>query len=418
MTKDTIYISHFTTVNALGRGVQASLDALRSGRSGLTPCDFGGIGEEGAEGIELKTWIGRVAGLEDEPVSGALSDYDCRNNRLAQMALQQDDFSVVVEQARQRYGSDRIGVFMGTSTSGIRQTELAYSQRDPDTQKLPADFKYETTHNTFSVARFTKRYLQLGGPALVISTACSSSAKVFATAQRYIQAGLCDAAIVGGVDSLCLTTLLGFNSLELVSPDVCRPWDEFRKGINIGEAAGFALLEKTPATDSSSASAGQESICLLGYGESSDAYHMSTPHPEGEGASLAMRKALAMAQLEAGQIDYVNLHGTSTRSNDSSEDAAVTNVLGTNTWCSSTKGWTGHTLGAAGIVESVFCFLSLQHKFVPVSLNTSSPDPALSARIVTASAITGNSELSVDHVMTNSFGFGGSNCCLVFGLSS
>ncbi|WP_455210575.1 beta-ketoacyl synthase N-terminal-like domain-containing protein, partial [Kaarinaea lacus] len=238
MPEPLLYISHFTMSNALGRGLSASLYALKTGHSGLTLCDFADA--------DLQTYIGRVSEVDEEPITGAMSKYDCRNNRLAKIGLEQDRFAHEVENLKLHYGRERIGVFLGTSTSGIRQTEIAYKQRDSETGLLPQDFDWAHTHNTYSVASFTREYFQLQGPAAVISTACSSSAKVFATANRYIRMGMCDAAIVGGVDSLCLTTLLGFNSLELVSSDLCRPWDVNRKGINIGEAAGFAIVEKTP----------------------------------------------------------------------------------------------------------------------------------------------------------------------------
>lgn len=386
-------ITHYTSVNALGSGLQANLEALQQGRSGLRPCDF--------EHCNLDTWIGKVP-LE-QPISGELADFDCRNNRLALLGMQSDSFEKAVAAAKEKHGAHRIGVFMGTSTSGIQQTEIAYRNRDLVANALPEDFKYRQTHNTFSVAYFTQEYLQLKGPALVISTACSSSAKVFATAHRYIKAGMCDAAIVGGVDSLCLTTLLGFNSLELVSSETCRPWDANRKGINIGESAGYALLEKADADNA-------DALELLGYGESSDAYHMSTPHPQGEGAALAMHRALEKANVHAEKVDYVNLHGTATQSNDSAEDHAVLQVFGTFTPCSSTKGWTGHTLGAAGITESIFCFLAMEHNFMPAALNTTQLDPNLSAQILLE-----NKEASVNITMSNSFGFGGSNCSLLFG---
>jgi 3-oxoacyl-[acyl-carrier-protein] synthase-1 len=380
--------------NALGRGLNASLYALKAGESGLSPCDFADA--------DLSTYIGRVRDVDEEPITGALAQYDCRNNRLAKIALEQDRFEHAVENLKLHYGAERIGVFLGTSTSGIRQTEIAYKQRDSETGTLPQDFDWARTHNTYSVARFTREYFHLQGPASVVSTACSSSAKVFATANRYINMGVCDAAIVGGVDSLCLTTLLGFNSLELVSSDVCRPWDTNRKGINIGEAAGFAIVEKTPSADSS--------IGLLGYGESSDAYHMSTPHPQGQGAARAMQAALSKARLSADQVDYVNLHGTATKSNDSSEDHAVTEVFGTFTPCSSTKGFIGHTLGAAGISESIICMLAMDHNFLPLSLNTNERDASLTAQIVLEPK-----QCDVNITMTNSFGFGGNNCSLVFG---
>ncbi len=395
MPIDPVLISAYTTVNALGRGVAASLSALRRGEGALRRCDF--------DDALLETWIGRVEGLEDAPITGELAAFDCRNNRLAQLGLNQDGFAERVLAARESYGAERIGVFIGTSTSGILEAELAYRQRDPATGALPEGFNYRYTHNVFSVADFTCRRLGLTGPALVISTACSSSAKVFASAYRHLQAGLCDAAVVGGVDSLCLTTLYGFNSLGLTSAQPCRPWDADRNGLSIGEAAGFALLERTPADNT-------EGIMLLGYGESSDAYHMSSPHPHGAGATLAMQRALASAGLTVAQVDYINLHGTATPFNDASEDQAVIRVFDTRTPCSSTKGWTGHTLGAAGITEAVFACLGIEHGFIPGSLNTQRPDSRLSAHIVLETQ-----EQSIGVVMSNSFGFGGTNCSLLFG---
>ncbi|ODB97261.1 beta-ketoacyl-[acyl-carrier-protein] synthase family protein [Candidatus Thiodiazotropha endoloripes] len=388
-------ITHFTLTNALGCGKTASLEALRTGRSGLQPCDL--------ENVDLATWIGRVSGLEDMPLEERVSDYDCRNNRLAQLALQQDDFLPAVKQAVERYGADRIGVFMGTSTSGIATTEAAYLTRINDA--LPAEFTPQYTHNIASSSHFIRDYLGLNGTAIAISTACSSSAKVFAAAYRYMTAGVCDAAIVGGVDSLCLTTLYGFNALDLVSAEPCRPWDGQRNGINIGEGAGFALLEKPQDGDSSPS--------LIGYGESSDAHHMSTPHPEGAGARHAMQQALQRAGLEIGDIDYINLHGTATRSNDASEDSAVCGLFGNLTPCSSTKGFTGHTLGAAGITESIFALLCLQDGLLPQSLQTRQQDDSLGANI-----LLNPEQRELRHVLSNSFGFGGNNCSLIFGAAS
>ena len=388
-------ITHFTLTNALGCGNAASLEALRTGRSGLQPCDL--------ENVDLSTWIGRVAGLEDMPLAGKLSAYDCRNNRLAQLALQQDEFLPAVKQAVERYGSDRIGVFMGTSTSGIATTETAYRTRDKGA--LPAEFTPRYTHNIASSSHFVRDCLGLNGTAIAISTACSSSAKVFAAAYRYITAGVCDAAIVGGVDSLCLTTLYGFNALDLVSAEPCRPWDAQRNGINIGEGAGFAILEKPQDGDSYPS--------LIGYGESSDAHHMSTPHPEGAGARHAMQQALERAALEIGDIDYINLHGTATRSNDASEDSAVCGLFGDQTPCSSTKGFTGHTLGAAGITEAIFALLCLQDGLLPQNLQTEQQDDSLGANILLDQ---GRRELR--HVLSNSFGFGGNNCSLIFGAAA
>jgi len=304
--------------------------------------------------------------------------------------------------AREKYGAARIGVFMGTSTSGILQTELAYRHRDPLDGSLPADFRYAETQNTFSLADFVQRYLGLSGPAFVVSSACSSSAKVFAHAARMMAAGVCDAAVVGGVDSLCLTTLYGFNSLGLTSKTPCRPYDIERDGISIGEGAGFALLEKTPARAGA--------MLLLGVGESCDAYHMSTPHPEGLGAKLAMQQALDAAGLVPADIDYINLHGTATKANDASEDKAVYEMFGAATPASSTKGSTGHLLGAAGITEAIIAMLAIEQGLLPGGLHTQNLDPALRSNFLLE-----NRSARVQRVLSNSFGFGGSNCSLVFG---
>lgn len=391
-----LQLSAYTLTTPLGAGVAATLDALRSSRSGLTRCDF--------LDVDLDTYIGRVSGLENMPVHANLAAYDCRNNRLAQLCLAQDNFIAAVAAARQRYGRERIGVFLGTSTSGILDTELAYRQRDPETGALPKNFNYAGSHSCYSVADFVQQTLDLAGPAMVVSTACSSSAKVFAAAARMIQAGLCDAAIVGGVDSLCLTTLYGFNSLELVSSRPCRPFDVERNGISIGEAAGFVLLEKSAPIIQS------DRIMLLGVGESSDAYHMSSPHPQGAGAQLAIQAALQSAGLTADDIDYINLHGTGTKANDAAEDQAVFNTFGGDTPCSSTKGATGHLLGAAGVVEAIISVLCIQQGFMPGGINTERLDPTLKSAYLLK-----NKQQTLNFVLTNSLGFGGSNCSLVFG---
>ncbi|WP_091999751.1 beta-ketoacyl-[acyl-carrier-protein] synthase family protein [Polaromonas sp. OV174] len=391
-----LWLSHFTATSAIGHGLQPTLDALRQQRGGLASCAF--------DTVDLATFIGEVAGVDEVQLPAHLSDFDCRNNRLALLGLMQDGFAQAVNAASQKYGAQRVGVFIGTSTSGILQTELAYRRRDPASAALPADFVYGGTHNTFSVADFARRYFKLTGPAVVVSSACSSSAKVFASARRMIAAGLIDAALVGGVDSLCLTTLYGFNSLGLISAQPCRPFDVARDGISIGEAAAFALLERRPEqTD-------ENTVLLLGVGESSDAYHMSSPHPEGLGARMAMQEALRMAGLNAADIDYINLHGTATPSNDAAEAKAVAALFGSGTPCSSTKGATGHTLGAAGSLEAVICALALQHGLLPGGVNTQQPDSTLPLDYLLK-----NREQAVSYVLSNSFGFGGTNCSLVFG---
>ncbi|PXW96637.1 3-oxoacyl-[acyl-carrier-protein] synthase-1 [Sphaerotilus hippei] len=390
-----VAVTHATLSTALGAGNAATLAAIEAGRTGLAPCRF--------EDVVLPGWIGEVEGVEAVRLPEALARHDCRNHRLAWLGLQQDGFIDAVHAARQRWGAHRVAVLLGTSTSGILQTEHAYRHRGP-AGELPADFRYAQTHNTFSLAGFVAEALQLGGPAWVVSTACSSSAKVFASAARLIEAGWVDAALVGGVDSMCLTTLYGFNSLELFSPEICRPWDARRQGLSLGEAAAYALLQRDSAP-----SAGW----LLGAGESNDGHHMSSPHPEGLGAIMAIRQALAQAGLAPAQIDYINLHGTATPNNDSAEDRAVSAVFGCTVPCSSTKGATGHTLGAAGAVEAAISLLALQQGLMPGGLNRREPDPALSLDYLDH-----NRRAPLRHVLSNSFGFGGSNASLVFGASS
>ena len=393
-----LLLSAYTATSCLGRGLDATRDALRTGRSGLAPCTF--------ETVKLDTWVGEVTGVDEEQLPAALADYDCHNNRLTRMGLETDGFGNRVRAAVARYGPPRVGVFLGTSTAGILQTELAYRRRDPATGALPDDFNYRTTHNSFSLSEFTRAYFGLEGMAMTLSTACSSSAKVFAAAARQIELGMIDAAVVGGVDTLCLTTLYGFASLQLTSTQPCRPYDAARDGISIGEGAGFALLERA-------ADAAPGSVLLLGAGESSDAYHMSSPHPEGLGAKLAMEAALKSAGLAPADIDYINLHGTSTPANDAAEGRAVAALFGERVPCSSTKGATGHTLGAAGAVEAVICALALTDGLLPGSPGTVMPDPAIPVQYLLDSRAG-----RVRRVLSNSFGFGGSNCSLVFGVAA
>jgi len=394
---NSLWLSHFTAASCLGHGLEATLAALRAQKGGLAPCAFETVND-------LATHIGEVAGLDQSPLPASLAEYECRNNRLAMLGLRQDGFSAAVGAAAARHGRRRVGVLLGTSTSGILQTEQAYRRLDPASGALPDDFNYRTTHNTYSVADFVRSAFNLEGPAVVVSTACSSSAKVFAAAARMIAAGLIDAAIVGGVDSLCLTTLYGFNSLELLAPEPCRPYDADRNGISIGEAAAFILLQR-PA-DSLDADA----VLLLGAGESSDAHHMSSPHPEGLGAHMAMAATLKAAGLQPADIDYINLHGTATPSNDAAEGRAVATLFGDQVPCSSTKGATGHTLGAAGGLEAIISALALRHGFLPGGVNTRRVDPGIPIQYLTA-----NREGAPRRVLSNSFGFGGTNCSLVLG---
>jgi 3-oxoacyl-[acyl-carrier-protein] synthase-1 len=389
-----VYVTSLAIVSALGAGTAPTVAALRAARSGLRPNDF--------LDSTLPTWIGRVSGLEDERLPAALAAFDCRSSRLAQAGLRQDGFEQRVAQSVERHGARRVGLYLGTSSAGILEAELAYRHRDAASGALPSALSFRHTYNLYSVGDFVRQRLGLAGPACVLSSACASSAKAFAAAARALAAGLCDAAVVGGVETLCLTTLHGFASLELLSTQPCRPCDEARDGISLGEAAAYALLERVDRSG--------EALALLGYGESADAHHMSTPHPQGLGAARAMREALAMADLGPQRVDYLNLHGTGTRNNDAAEDAAVRAVFGSGVACSATKGWTGHALGAAGAVEAVITLLALRHGFLPGTVNTRRADPQFGLRLQLETE-----ERALSRAMSNSFGFGGSNCSLLFG---
>ena len=385
-----LQISAFTATSAVGVGKEALIAALEQSKSGLRANDFGAS--------PLATWIGRVDGLEEIRLPDDLAGWDCRNNRLAWLGLQADGFLEAVAAARERYGPARIALVLGTSTSSIGETELAYTQLAAD-GGFSADQQRPMVHTPHSLAMFVQKALGLEGPAETISTACSSSAKVFASAERLIRLGLVDAAVVGGVDTLCGSVLFGFNSLELVSPEPCRPFDAARNGISLGEAAGFALLER-----------GAGSLELLGYGEASDAHHMSTPHPEGLGAERALDDALARAGLATDAIDYINMHGTASMKNDEVEGALVARRFPSTTHASSTKGFTGHTLGAAGIVEAVISLLAIERGLMPGTVNTTVLDADCGPQIK-LQPVRGD----VRYALSNSFGFGGNNCSLVFG---
>ena len=394
-----LYFGHATLTSSIGRGRKAHLLAIQNRQSGLQPCDF--------EGRSLPTYMGKVEGVEDVSLKSNLNHFTCRNNQLALLGLQQDGFEDQIAEARRRYGAHRIGVLIGTSTA-----QESWKRNMHINKKTPSRAGFlrhlsprgQYTQDTFSVAHFVRKHLELTGPAVVISTACSSSAKVFATASRYIEAGLCEAVVVGGVDSLCLTTLYGFSALQLTAPGPCRPCDANREGLTIGEAAAFVFLEKDAARRN------LQSTALLGYGESSDAYHMSHPHPTGQGALLSMQASLESSALSPSDIDYVHMHGTATVANDQTEDRAIATMFHAHTPCSSTKGWTGHTLGAAGAVSVVLGDLCLQDGLLPGCLNTSNVDPSFSSQVLLE-----NQERPIRSIMSNFFGFGGNNCTLILG---
>ncbi|HTV51467.1 MAG TPA: beta-ketoacyl-ACP synthase [Steroidobacteraceae bacterium] len=383
-------IASYTAVCAAGRGRAALLSALSERRGGLRQNDF--------TSVPLATWIGRVAGLEEQPLPQDLAPWECRNNRLAWQGLLQDDFRERVAAARARYGASRVAVIVGTSTSSIGATEEAYRRLQPDGQ-YPPELRRPQIHAPHSLGGFVASALALTGPCMTVSTACSSSAKVFGHAERLLRLGLADAAVVGGTDTLCGSVLFGFNSLELLSSEPCCPFDRERRGLSLGEAAGFALLEREGTGP-----------WLLGCGDSSDAYHMSAPHPDGDGARRAIGAALAAGGLSAARIDYINLHGTATQKNDEIEGRVVAELFPPRTLASSTKGWTGHALGAAGIIEAVITLLALEAHLVPGTLNCRVLDPACGQNVQLE-----NQERPLQYALSHSFGFGGSNCVLLLG---
>ncbi|CAH0258881.1 beta-ketoacyl-ACP synthase [Roseomonas sp. CECT 9278] len=386
-------ITAITATSAMGVGLAAMRAALHGRRGGLAPCALPAM----PPGI----WIGRVREAEAIDPPPPLGAFACRNTRLAELALRQDGFVAAVDAAVARHGAGRVAVVLGTSTSGIEETERAWARAGAD--RALTGYDYARTHDLHALPRYVRARLGLAGPCVSISTACTSGARAFLDAGTLIAAGLADAAVVGGADTLCRLTLHGFGSLELLAKGPTRPCAEDRDGISIGEAAAFALLERAGPGDAGA-------LALLGAGASSDGHHMSSPQPDGHGAVAAMQGALDSAGLAPGQIGYVNMHGTGTRANDAMEDRAIARLFGDAVPCSSTKGWTGHTLGASGALEAAVAAICVEDGLVPGCLGVARPDPSFTARIAVA-----NAAAPVDRVLSNSFGFGGSNCALVIG---
>ena len=383
-------ISAFTATCAAARGRDALALALATRAGGLRANDLN----------DLPCWIGRVDGIEESPLPQQWPTWESRNHRLAWLGLQQDGFLDHARAAIERHGAERVALILGTSTSSVGETEIAYRELDAD-GRFNAAQRASRVHAPHALGEFVQQALGVRGPCLTIATACSSSAKVFASAERMLRAGLADAAIVGGVDTLCGSVLYGFNSLELVSRDRCLPFDAARSGLSLGEAAGFALLERMEVD--------RAAPRLIGYGESADAHHMSAPHPQGLGAQLALEAALGRAGIAPHEVDYINLHGTASRQNDEVEAALVARTFPATTHAGSTKGWTGHALGAAGIVEAVIALLAIERGLAPGTLNTQTLDAACGPQIRID-----NRERPVRVALSNSFGFGGNNCCLAF----
>ncbi|KAF6694796.1 beta-ketoacyl-[acyl-carrier-protein] synthase family protein [Pseudomonas sp. EKM23D] len=382
------YLNALGVICALGRGQAEVSRRLFAG-------DCSGMRAESGWVPERVLPVGGVQG-ELASIPPELGQQSSRNNQLLlEAALQIEE---EIRQAIHTYGASRVGVVLGTSTSGIDEASRGIAEYLRD-NRFPGTYDYQQQELS-APANFLADWLQLSGPAYVISTACTSSARALMSARRLLDLGLCDAVICGGVDSLCKLTLNGFSALEAVSDTRCNPFSRNRDGINIGEAAVLFLMSRQPAP-----------IALLGSGASCDAHHISAPEPSGKGALQAMRKALACAKLAPEQIGYLNLHGTATQHNDAMESLAVASLFPGGVSCSSTKPMSGHTLGAAGALEAAFCWLSLRHGQVPPHVWDGEADPALPA-LQWAHA---GEPLKNTRLMSNSFAFGGNNVSLIIG---
>lgn len=388
------YIAAYGLISALGEGRDASAEAMLAWQAeGITP-----LTRHNQTLLDGRlTPVGRVEDALPE-IPAALAPYASRNNRLLLAALAQ--IRPALDKALAEFGPARVGLVLGTSTAGIGEAELAIAAARRG-EAIPPAFDYRQ-QELGSPSEFLARYLDISGPAYTLSTACSSSARAFISGQRMLAAGLVDAVIVGGADSLCGLTINGFDSLESLSGTLCQPFDNGRQGINIGEGAALFLLSKQPAP-----------LALLGAGESSDAWHISAPHPDGVGAEAAMQMALAQAGIEPDQVGYINLHGTATRLNDAMESQAVHRLFGDKVPCSSTKPLTGHTLGAAGAIEAALACLLLERALPLPTQRVTTLDPALAP----IRLVSGATRLAAPRILSNSFAFGGNNVSLLFGLS-
>lgn len=377
-----------------GIGLAALQTALERGEPALQANHF--------STTPLPTHIGRIAALDDLRLPAHLAAWDCRATRAAWLGLQADGFGAAAQAAIQRHGATRVGLVLGTSASTIGASELAYRSLAPD-GGFPADLRSETLNTLHAVTAFVQQALGVQGPCVTVSTACSSSAKAFAQAERWLRLELVDAVVVGGVDVLCESVLFGFQALGLVSPLPCQPFAASRQGISVGEAAGFALLQRGPGA-----------LQLIGHGEANDAHHMSSPHPQGLGAERALDEALARAGIAASEVDYLNLHGTATPQNDAIEAALVARRYAPALHASATKGLTGHTMGAAGIVEALICLQALETGLRSGSAGSPAADPAMGplfAQQFKPEAVRAPVSVAASH----SFGFGGNNGVLLFG---
>ncbi|HET7370357.1 MAG TPA: beta-ketoacyl-[acyl-carrier-protein] synthase family protein [Gammaproteobacteria bacterium] len=386
-----MYLHSLGVINALG-------DSEASVRAGLYAGSTSGIVPQTGLIAGRSTHVGAVQAPLPE-VDSRYAPWMSRNIQILCAAIAQ--IRGDIDAAIARHGAGRVGIVLGSSTSGVAEGYEALVSHLRD-GAFPEDYDYRRQELS-APSEFLRQMLGVTGPAWSVSTACTASAKAFSSARRLLSTGLCDAVIVGGVDSLCHLTLNGFNALESIAAERCNPFSANRDGINIGEGAAVFLMTREPGP-----------VALLGVGESSDAYHISAPDPEGRGAETAMRMALADGGVEAAAVDYVNLHGTATVQNDLMESHAVERVLGRETPCSSTKPLVGHALGAAGATEAAFCWMLLTEPAaapLPPHVWDGAQDPALAPLRLVSSGETAHCAIT----LSNSFAFGGNNACLLLG---
>lgn len=390
-----IPITAYSACNGLGQTTEQVLESLFAGRHGLTPAQ---------PWLGVSTWVGMVPG-ELPPLEPSLRGFESRQARITQLVTL--PMLPAIERAKQRWGAGRVALIFGTSTAGIGESEQAWVHHR-DNGSLPPTYAIERQHALYATVEIVRMLTGVRGPGYVVSTACSSSGKVFASARRLIAAGIIDAALVGGVDSLCQMTVRGFASLEVLSPDPCRPFSSERRGINVGEGAALLLLERHgPGVEGIG-------VDLLGVGESSDAHHMTAPHPEGLGACTAMQRALAGAGVDPAEVDQINVHGTGTSMNDETESKAIRQLFGSSGHQKlsivATKGYTGHMLGAAGATEAVFVAATIERGELPASVGTAPLDTSLGIELELE-----RRPRATRRVLSNSLAFGGSNVSVLLG---
>lgn len=379
-------ITAHSVCNALGPRTEAVLEALFAGRGGVSPA-----------GDATTSRPTGVLCFEPEPLRGTMASYDTRQGRLAAHVAAL--LTRATASACRRWGAHRVGVIIGSSTGGIAATEQAFAHHRVH-GSMPEPWSLERAHAMHATIEVLRHVAGARGPAFAVSTACSSSGKALGSAQRLIETDVVDAVLVAGIDTLCETTLRGFASLEVLSASHCRPFSSARQGINIGEGAAALLLERT----------GDASVALVSVGESSDAHHISAPHPEGVGARLAMQRALAQAGVTPGQVGHINAHATATVQGDIAEARAIREVFGREVPVVATKGYTGHLLGAAGATEAVFAAVAIEQGWLPAGLGCGPVDPQLELHVVCE-----RTQVESDYAMSTSFAFGGSNVAVLLG---